>query len=328
MKIGVFGAGHLGKIHLNCLKMIPEWELMGFYDLSEETRQKVSAETGLTAYDSAEKLIDDCDAIDIVTNTPSHYEIAGKALAKGRHVFIEKPVTATPEEAHKLRDLVNRVDRIVQVGHVERFNPAYLAVHDRIGRPLFIEGHRLSPYKVRGNDISVIMDLMIHDLDLVLKLMGRPVRSVHANGVAVISDTPDICHARIAFEGGGVVNLTASRLSLKPVRKMRIFQRDAYLSMDFLEREAQLVHLMDENAEVPEKSFVFPMELPKRTGKIVIEQPETPEVNAIVEELRSFYRSVAEGEEVAVTLDDATRALELAFEIERVINEENKLYEE
>lgn len=324
MKIGVVGAGHLGKIHIDCLKMIPEWELVGFFDMSPDTRQAVEESKGIKGYTSLEELIADCDAVDIVTNTPSHFDIASKALAAGRHVFIEKPVTATPEEAHALADLSRRTDRMVQVGHVERFNPAYLAVKDRIGRPLFIEGHRLSPYKVRGNDISVIMDLMIHDLDLVLKLMGRPVESVHANGVAVISDTPDICHARLAFEGGGVVNLTASRLSLNPVRKMRIFQRDAYLSMDFLERKAQMVHLMEETAEVPDHAFVFPMELPKRSGKIVVEQPESPEVNAIVEELRSFYRSIESGESPAVTLEDATKALELAFEIERVINKENE----
>lgn len=324
MKIGVIGAGHLGKIHIDCIRLIPEWELTGFYDLAESTRKAVSEAKGIRAYDRLEDLIAECDAVDIVTNTPAHFDIASRALAGGCHVFIEKPVTATPEEAHALEDLMRRADRLVQVGHVERFNPAYLAVKDRIGRPLFIEGHRLSPYKVRGNDISVIMDLMIHDLDLVLKLMGRPVETVHANGVAVISDTPDICHARLGFEGGGVVNLTASRLSLNPVRKMRIFQRDAYLSMDFLERQAQLVHLMPEEAEVPEQAFVFPMELPERTGKIVVEQPQAPEVNAIVEELRSFYRSIERQETPAVSLQDATRALELAFEIERVINKENE----
>lgn len=324
MKIGVIGAGHLGKIHIDCIRLIPEWELIGFYDLAEPTRKAVSEAKGIRAFDRLDDLIAECDAVDIVTNTPAHYEIASRALAAGCHVFIEKPVTATPEEAHALEDLMRRADRLVQVGHVERFNPAYLAVKDRIGRPLFIEGHRLSPYKVRGNDISVIMDLMIHDLDLVLKLMGRPVETVHANGVAVISDTPDICHARLGFEGGGVVNLTASRLSLNPVRKMRIFQRDAYLSMDFLERQAQLVHLMPEEAEVPEQAFVFPMELPERTGKIVVEQPQAPEVNAIVEELRSFYRSIDRQETPAVSLQDATRALELAFEIERVINKENE----
>ncbi len=324
MKIGVIGAGHLGKIHIKCLQQIPDWELLGFFDKDEGTRDAVSGELDVRAFDSAEALMDACDAVDIVTNTPAHYELASAALARGCHVFVEKPVTATPEEGHALIDLARRTDRLVQVGHVERFNPAYLAVRDRIGSPLFIEGHRLSPYKVRGNDISVIMDLMIHDLDLVLKLMGRPVAEVHANGVAVISDTPDICHARISFEGGGVVNLTASRLSLKPVRKMRIFQRDAYLSMDFLERQAQLVHLMDEQAEVPDMAFVFPMELPERTGKIVVEQPQAPEVNAIVEELRSFYRSIDQAAQAAVTLEDAVRALDLAFEIEAVINRQNE----
>lgn len=322
MRIGIVGAGHLGKVHIKCLKDISEWDISGFYDTNAEVRKAVSEELGVAAFDSLDALIEASDAIDVVTSTPAHHRVAAAALSKGRHVFIEKPISSTVEEARDIKQKAEAGGLVVQVGHVERFNPAYLSVKERLSSPLFIEAHRLSPYKVRGNDISVIMDLMIHDLDLVLSLVDRPLKSVHANGVAVISDTPDICHARLAFEGGCVANLTASRLSLKPVRKMRIFQKDAYLSMDFLERSAQVVHMIDEAADIPENAFLVPMELPERSGKIVVQQPSAPEVNAILEELSSFYRSITSRQEVAVSLDEATRALELALEIESVLNKE------
>mgnify|MGYP002822408853 CR=1 FL=1 len=242
LKIGVIGAGHLGKIHIKLIKESnDEYELVGFYDVNPENAQKVAKEFQITPYDDIDKLIDDCQVVDIVTPTLSHYDCASKALKKSKHVFIEKPLTNTVEEAKKLMLLAEEANVKVQVGHVERFNPAFLAAKEYITRPMFIETHRLAQFNPRGTDVSVVLDLMIHDLDIILSLVKANIRKISASGVAVVSNTPDIANARIEFDNGCVANLTASRISLKNMRKSRFFQKDAYISVDFLEKEVQIV---------------------------------------------------------------------------------------
>ena len=233
-KIGVIGAGHLGKIHIRLLKEIKEFDLIGFYDTNPVNSKKITTEFGISSFGSAKELIDKCDAIDVVTPTKFHFEYAKMAIEKGKHLFVEKPITATIDEAQKLVKLAERKDIKVQVGHVERFNPAFTAIQKDCNNPMFIEAHRLAEFNPRGTDIPVVHDLMIHDIDIILKIVDSKIKSIHASGVSIISDTPDIANARIEFENGCVANLTASRISFKNMRKTRIFQKNAYIVVDFL----------------------------------------------------------------------------------------------
>ncbi len=244
LKIGVLGAGHLGKIHMNCLLQLPDdYEIVGFYDPSPEKANEAHERFGLSGFDSIESLIEACDVIDIVTPTLSHFECATAALRSFRHVFIEKPITNTLDEARVLMSMAEEASVKVQVGHVERFNPAFRAARSYLAKPLFIEAHRLAEFNPRGTDVSVVLDLMIHDLDILLSVTGANVRQVSASGVAVVSETPDIANARLEFDNGCVANLTASRISLKNMRKVRFFQRDAYIAVDFLKRESEIVRM-------------------------------------------------------------------------------------
>ena len=244
LKIGVLGAGHLGKIHMNCLLQLPDdYEIVGFYDPSPEKAKEAHERFGLPIYESIEALIEACEVIDIVTPTLSHFECATAALRSFRHVFIEKPITNTLDEARVLMSMAEEASVKVQVGHVERFNPAFQASRKYLAKPLFIEAHRLAEFNPRGTDVSVVLDLMIHDIDILLSVTGANVRQVSASGVAVVSETPDIANARLEFDNGCVANLTASRISLKNMRKVRFFQRDAYIAVDFLKRESEIVRM-------------------------------------------------------------------------------------
>lgn len=314
LKAGVLGAGHLGKIHLRLLNQSSDYELVGFYDPDRENGLKVSQEFGYRYVDNIDDLIDLVDVIDIVTPTLNHFECAEKAILKKKHVFIEKPITTTVEEADKLRDLVRLHDVRGQVGHVERFNPAFLAVKDRIEQPMFIEAHRLAEFNPRGTDVPVVLDLMIHDLDIVLSVVDSEVKDIHASGVSVISDTPDICNARIEFENGCVANLTASRISMKNMRKSRFFQKDAYISVDFLEKKSELVKMKD----APKDPDDFAMILQNAEGKkkqIYFEYPDIEQNNAILDELESFANSIVNNATPIVSLKEGTKALEIAQRI-------------
>lgn len=313
MRYGVFGAGHLGKIHIKCIQESSTLDLAGFYDPDSQASKSVADAQGVKAYPSAEALIADCDIIDIVTPTITHFRLASMALEAGKHVFIEKPVTHTVEEATALIALRDRMKLSVQVGHVERFNPAFLALGKREINPMFVEGHRLATFNPRGTDVSVVLDLMIHDLDILLTLVPSRVSEISANGVSVVSDTPDICNARITFENGCVANLTASRISLKQMRKMRIFQRDAYISLDFLERNASLLRLYHENPgpDLP----AMELETPKGNKWISMETPPMEPVNAIRMELETFADSIQRSVPSPVTLEDGLEALRVAYQI-------------
>ncbi|MEO8934771.1 MAG: Gfo/Idh/MocA family oxidoreductase, partial [Xanthomarina sp.] len=291
LKAGVLGAGHLGKIHLRLLNQSEKYQLVGFYDADEVNAKKIEAEFGYKYFDSIDALIDAVDMVDIVTPTLSHYECAKKAIAKGKHIFIEKPITNTVEEAEHIRELLAQHNIRGQVGHVERFNPAYIAVKDQIVNPMFIESHRLAEFNPRGTDVPVVLDLMIHDIDIILSVVKSKVKNVSASGVSVISDTPDIANARIEFENGCVANLTASRISLKNMRKSRFFQKDAYISVDFLEKKCEVVKMKD----APKNPGDFDMILQNAEGvkkQIYFDNPEVANNNAILDELNSFADAI------------------------------------
>jgi predicted dehydrogenase len=316
LKIGLLGTGHLGKIHLKCIRLAKtRYNLIGFYDADADTARRVAEEFHLKAYDSPEALIAASEVIDVVTPTPTHHAMVKLALQGGCHVFVEKPLTRTLEEAKELIELSRKTGKVVQVGHVERFNPALLALGDLKVKPYFIEAHRLAMFNPRGVDVSVVLDLMIHDLDIVLKLADDEVTEVHASGVAVVSDTPDIVNARIEFKGGAVANLTASRISLKNMRKVRLFQPDAYISLDLLEKKSEIVRLFELDAKLPEDGQQFPLETPKGPRIIHVDQPESGSVNAIQLELESLADSITQGKPAAVSIEDGYRALDLAHRI-------------
>jgi predicted dehydrogenase len=315
LKIGVLGAGHLGKIHIRCIKEIADYELAGFYDPDAEIATKVSAELDVPKFDSMDALINAVDVVDIVTPTISHFGCAAKALREAKHVFIEKPVVTTLQEARDLMRIAGESHLKVQVGHVERFNPAFLAAEPYLSNPMFIECHRLAQFNPRGTDVPVILDLMIHDIDIILSVVKSGIRSISASGVAVVSDTPDIANARIEFENGCVANLTASRISMKNMRKARFFQKDTYIAVDFLKKEVELVLIRDTDdpAETP---LTIPLELPgKPLKKIVFDKPEVKPLNAIRAELESFYSAIVNDTDPPVTISDGVNALDVAHQI-------------
>ena len=314
LKIGVLGAGHLGKIHLKLLKQSEKFELVGFYDENHENGAKIASEFGYKQFDTIAKLIHAVDVIDIVTPTLSHYKCAKVSIKSGKHVFIEKPISNTVAEAEEIILLANENNVKGQVGHVERFNPAFIATKNLIENPMFIETHRLAEFNPRGTDVPVVLDLMIHDIDAILSVVKSKVKTIHASGVAVISDSPDIANARIAFENGCVANLTASRISLKNMRKSRFFQKDAYISVDFLEKKCEVVKMK----EAPETPGDFDMILQNAEGikkQIYFENPSIHNNNAILDELESFADAISNDVAPTVTLEDGTNALRVAYQI-------------
>ncbi len=316
MKIGLLGAGHLGKIHLKCILAAECWELAGFYDLDDKNAASATAQYGVKRYQSLPELLDNCDAVDIVTPTPSHFALAAQAIQAGKHTFIEKPVTQTIPEGKKLLQLAEKHGVKVQVGHVERFNPAFTALGGMTLNPMFIECHRLSVFQPRGTEVSVILDLMIHDLDLVLHLVKSPVKKVSASGVSVLSNTPDIANVRLEFENGCVANLTASRISMKQMRKMRLFQPDHYLSLDFLEKNAQIVRLFATDApNLPPEEQLMEFDTPAGKKWLQLSMPEAAPVNAIQRELETFHHAIVTNTDPVVTLQDGFEALKLAHRI-------------
>lgn len=311
LKAGVLGAGHLGKIHLRLLKQSEKFELVGFYDADQENGKKVEAEFGYKYFETIEQLIDAVDVVDIVTPTLSHFDCARQAIKKGKHIFIEKPITNTVQEAEAIRTLVAEHGVKGQVGHVERFNPAFIAIKDQLDSPMFIEAHRLAEFNPRGTDVPVVLDLMIHDIDVILSVVKSKVKNVSASGVSVVSDTPDIANARIEFVNGCVANITASRISLKNMRKTRFFQRDAYISVDFLEKKCEVVKMKD----APEQPGDFDMILQNAEGikkQIYFDNPEISANNAILDELESFANAINTNTTPVVTLHDGTEALRVA----------------
>ena len=314
IKAGVIGAGHLGKIHLRLLETSKRYELIGFYDSNNKNAKILSSEKGYRLFDSIEELIEACDMIDIVTPTLFHHEVSLKAIAKKKHIFIEKPIANSVAEAEKITIAAKEQGVLGQVGHVERFNPAFKAARHAVSNPLFIESHRLAEFNPRGTDVPVVLDLMIHDIDILLSIVKSKVKIVSASGVSVISNTPDIANARIEFENGCVANLTASRISLKKMRKTRFFQKDAYISVDFLEKKVEIVKMK----EAPERPEDFAMILQNAEGQkkeIYFENPIIDNSNAILEELETFSNAIENKTVPVVSLENGTAALKLAYQI-------------
>ncbi|MBP4137894.1 Gfo/Idh/MocA family protein [Flavobacterium geliluteum] len=314
LKVGVLGAGHLGKIHLRLLQQSDKYELVGFYDENQENAERISKEFGYKNFSTIAKLIHAVDVIDIVTPTLSHYKCAKVAIKSGKHIFIEKPIANTVDEAEEIIALAKEYNVKGQVGHVERFNPAFIATKNMIENPMFIETHRLAEFNPRGTDVPVVLDLMIHDIDAILSVVKSKVKNISASGVSVISDTPDIANARIEFESGCVANLTASRISMKNMRKTRFFQKDAYISVDFLEKKCEVVRMKD----APETPGDFDMILQNAEGvkkQIYFTNPDVEQNNAILDELESFANAIVTDTTPVVTLEQATDALRVAYQI-------------
>lgn len=314
LKIGVLGAGHLGKIHLKLLNQSCKYELVGFFDPFEENAIKVAEEFGYKKFDSIESLIAEVDVVDIVTPTIQHFDCAKMVIEAGKHIFIEKPIATTVKEAEEIVRLANKYKVKGQVGHVERFNPAFTAVKDKINNPMFIETHRLAEFNPRGTDVPVVLDLMIHDIDAILSVVQSKVKSVNASSVAVISDSPDITNARLEFENGCVANITASRISMKNMRKSRFFQKDAYISVDYLDKICEVVRMQN----APEIPGDFDMILQNAEGvkkQIYFDNPNVNPNNAILDELESFAEAINNCTTPIVTLEDGTEALRVAYQI-------------
>jgi predicted dehydrogenase len=314
LKIGVLGAGHLGKIHLRLLNQSSQYELVGFYDENPEYAEKIANEFGYKRFETIAKLIHAVDVIDIVTPTLSHYKCAKVSIKSGKHVFIEKPISTTVEEAEEIIALAKEYKVKGQVGHVERFNPAFIAVKDKIENPMFIETHRLAEFNPRGTDVPVVLDLMIHDIDAILSVVKSKVKAVHASGVSVLSQSPDIANARIEFENGCVANITSSRISMKNMRKARFFQKDAYISVDYLDKVCEVVKMKD----APEVPGDFDMILQNAEGEkkqIYFDNPEVSLNNAILDELETFANAINNNTTPVVTLEDGTEALRVAYMI-------------
>ncbi|MDE3125290.1 MAG: Gfo/Idh/MocA family oxidoreductase [Bacteroidota bacterium] len=320
LKVGVFGVGHLGKYHLNNWKEIKDVKLIGFFDPNNDAAKEVTNQYGIKRYMDEEKLIDACDIIDVVVPTDKHFEICMAAIRKGKHVFVEKPFTNTIQEAKSLVNMVKEANIKLQVGHVERFNPAFQAIKNLKLNPMFIEVHRLAQFNPRGTEVSVILDLMIHDIDIILSLVKSGVKNIYASGIAVMTDTPDIANVRIEFNNGCVANLTSSRISMKKMRKIRLFQKDGYYGIDFLEKKTEIITLKQPDDR---HSFSFDIDTPNGTKTIAVSNPEIEPANAILLELQSFVDAINNNSPTLVSEIDGLLALEVAHQILSKINNNN-----
>ncbi|MFT3949150.1 MAG: Gfo/Idh/MocA family oxidoreductase [Agriterribacter sp.] len=320
LKVGILGAGHLGKFHINNWQKIKDAELVGFFDPNDETAAAVTTQYGLKRFETVDDLIDAADAVDIIAPTNFHYELCEKAIKKSKHVFVEKPLADTMEQAHRIVKLAKEANIKMQVGHVERFNPAFLALKGYNLAPMFIEVHRLAQFNPRGTEVSVILDLMIHDIDIVLSIVKSGVKNISASGVIVMTETPDMANVRIEFNNGCVANLTSSRISMKKMRKMRLFQKDAYIGIDFLDKKTEIIKLKDENDK---DAFTFDIETPSGTKEIAIANPVVPEANAILLELEAFTQAIKNNTPTPVSEVDGLLAMDIAHQILQKIQSAN-----
>lgn len=319
-KVGIAGVGKLGEYHCRTLASIPEVELTGVYDTNAARTSEMADKYHCRAFRNFQELLQHVDAIGIVVPTVQHYSVAKTAVQAGVPVFVEKPITSTVAEAEELVDLAAKKNVLLQVGHIERFNPAIRALDGLDVKPMFIESHRLAPFDPRGTDVAVVLDLMIHDIDIILSLVDSQVERIDANGVAVVSDEADIANARLQFRNGCVANVTASRISQRKMRKMRLFQKDSYISIDFLQKLTELFRLVDEQADMPSTIILGQIEKGKKKRHIIYDQPVTPEEDAMEAEWRSFLRCLHGGEKPVVSGEDGLKALTVAAEITKIID--------
>ncbi|MBA4312548.1 MAG: oxidoreductase [Chlorobiaceae bacterium] len=324
LPIGVIGVGHLGSLHAKMLAKISSADLVGIYDADRVRAEKIAGEYNTKIFTSIDDLLNNVKAVCIATPTTSHFEIAREAIDKRVHLFIEKPITHTTEEAEILVKEAEENKVKIQVGHIERFNPALLALETYKLNPMFIESHRLAQFNPRGTDVAVVLDLMIHDIDIILSLVQSPVVNIEANGVAVVSDKIDIANARLQFENGCVANVTASRISQKKMRKMRLFQRDAYISIDFSDGTAEVFRLVDETEKVENLAMMLgQINAGTKNRNIVFEKPEIKDVNALMYELKLFVDAIQKDVQPVVTGKDGLQALKVAHDIISKINQQS-----
>ena len=313
IRIGVIGVGHLGRFHLECIERIPGLHLSGFFDKDESRAKEISQKYNVTSFNNLESLLGQVDAICLVTPTSTHYELGMQVMRAGKHLFIEKPLTDLPESSHALARLAMDQKLVGRVGHVERYNPAFVAAKKfGLNQPVFIEAHRLAPFNPRGTDVPVVMDLMIHDIDIVLSVIDSTVDHIEANGVGVAGKSADICNARITFKNKAVANLTASRISLKQMRKLRLFQRDQYMAIDFLNHEVQVVKLLHEE---PSNMLSMKMDMPEGTRWIAADNPAVEKHNAIEQELIEFRDAIRHTSDKGVSFSHGATAVEVAHQI-------------
>ncbi|MBI9070001.1 MAG: Gfo/Idh/MocA family oxidoreductase [Melioribacteraceae bacterium] len=325
IKLGVIGTGHLGKFHVKLSKLLKDGELVGIYDQNKEQAAKICEEFGTTSFDDINELIKKVDAVIIVATTSAHYEVCKMALEAGKHVFVEKPITSTIQEAEEIVAIAKKMNLKLQVGHIERFNPALVSLEKYNLEPKFIQTDRLAQFNPRGTDVAVVLDLMIHDIDIILSLVKSEVKDIMASGIAVVSDSIDIANARIEFENGAVANVTASRISQKKMRKMRMFQRDTYLALDFNTGESEVFRLTDPEKNISESFFALgEMGVGDKKKLLVYEQPQKLELNAMQHELQLFVNAIVNDEEPVVTGNDGLRALKIADIILKKIEESAK----
>lgn len=326
LSVGVIGVGHLGKLHSKMFKQIENCELVGVFDANPEQAKSVAAEFGVSAFNSIDDLLLKVNAVSIATTTSAHFEVAKKCLEKNIHVFVEKPITTTIEEAEKLVEISKNKNLKLQVGHIERFNPGLISLDSYISEPRFIQTDRLSQFNPRGTDVAVVLDLMIHDIDIILSLIKSNVKQIDANGVAVVSDHIDIANARIQFENGAVANVTASRISQKKMRKMRIFQKDHYISLDFVTGVSEVYRLQPVDQSAQPNSISFgEIGVGEKKKRLVYEQPEHKEINALNYELQLFVDSVLYDKKIVVSGEDGLRALKVAEIIINKIEESREM---
>jgi predicted dehydrogenase len=330
IRIGLIGLGHLGKIHLRCLLELTDlFEVVGVHDANKKMGTEVAEAFGVKHYQNVKELIIDSEAIDLVTSTISHYDLGKLVLQNYKHLFVEKPICSTLQQAKRLTSLAKENNCMGQVGHVERYNPAVLALRQQVLNPMFIEVHRLASFNPRGTDVSVILDLMIHDLDLVLHWVKSPLKSIYASGVSVISSTPDIANVRLEFKNGCVANLTASRISMKQMRKVRLFQPSAYISIDLLEKKSEIIRIHNEDVNLPEEAIATQLQAADgRTRVLEFFSPEIEPVNAIKAELADFSESIKLQQAPLVSFESATSTLEVAMKILNQIKKNNVLQQE
>lgn len=314
---GVIGCGHLGKFHIKQLSESKSYQLTGVYDKNLDIAKLVSKEFGCDFFENSDDLISKSDIVCIVTPTPFHFEYAKKCIESNVHVFIEKPVCNSLNDSKSLIELNKKRNLKIQVGHVERFNPAFTAIQNKISNPMFIESHRLAQFNPRGTDVSVVLDLMIHDIDIILSSVNSEIKKISSSGVSVISSSPDIANARIEFKNGCVANLTASRVSIKNMRKTRFFQTGKYISIDFLNKSSEIIEIDNVSNEIP----LMKLDLADGTTKnIFFSKPNIKENNAILDELNSFAESITNDTRPVVNLVDGHNALSVANEIIKNFN--------
>ncbi len=313
LAVGVIGVGHLGKLHVKMFKQISNCQLVGVYDVNSEQAKLTADEFGVHAFNSIDELLSNVKAVSIAATTSAHHEVAKKCFEKNIHVFVEKPITATIDQGEELVKTAKEKNLKFQVGHVERFNPGLLSLESFISDPMFIQSDRLAQFNPRGTDVAVVLDLMIHDIDIILSFIKSNVKHIDANGVAVVSDHIDIANARIQFDNGAVANVTASRISQKKMRKMRIFQKDHYISLDFVTGASEVYRLQPvDQPQIPASISFGEIGIGEKKKRIIYEQPETKEVNALNYELQLFVDSILYDKKIVVTGEDGLRALKVA----------------